>query len=76
MNSVASADGLGADRFYLKYAMEQDLTKDQWDNLVHGLPVIVEYTYDDASSHGYVGYFTFQLTKDVASNTPASKSSP
>ena len=71
MNSVASADGLGADRFYLKYAMEQDLTKDQWDNLVHGLPVIVEYTYDDASSHGYVGYFTFQLTKDVASNTPA-----
>ena len=71
MNSVASADGLESDKFFLNYAMEQDLTKDQWDNLVHGLPVIVEYTYDDASSHGYVGYFTFQLTKDVASNTPA-----
>ena len=83
MNKVdaASKDGLGTDEFSIEYALG-GLTDDQWSGLWKTLttydsekqvytPVTMEYTYDDDSSHGYVGYFTFQLTKDVASNTPA-----
>lgn len=62
MNKVATADGLESDKFYLKYAMG-GLTDDQWAALAAGESVTVEYTYDNASSHGPVGYFTFQLTK-------------
>ena len=62
MNDPAPADstGLNADSFYLKYAMG-GLTQAQWDDLKAGKSVEVEYTYDDSSSHGPVGYFTFKL---------------
>ena len=62
MVDAASKDGLEADRFYLKYAMG-GLTDAHWTNLVAGETITVEYTYDDDSSHGPVGYFTFQLEK-------------
>jgi hypothetical protein len=64
-----AADGLETDVFYLKYAMG-GLTADQWKTLTetdeNGNPktVSVEYIYDNPSSHGPVGYFTFWLTKD------------
>ena len=57
-------DGLETDVFYLKYAMGRDLTVGEWDTLKAGGTVTVEYTYDNASSHGPVGYFTFELTKE------------
>jgi len=57
-----SADGVGSNDFTLAYAMGQ-LTEDNWSNLLAGNAVCVEYTYDDASSHGPVGYFTVKLEK-------------
>ena len=39
------------------------LTDAHWTNLVAGETITVEYTYDNDSSHGPVGYFTFQLEK-------------
>lgn len=64
-NRVAAADaeGLEADSYSLAYAMQQELTEDQWKDLISGKSVNVDYTYDDASSHGAVGYFTFTLEK-------------
>ena len=56
-------DGLLENAFYLRYAMGRTLTDEEWTTLVGGGTVTVEYTYDDPSSHGPVGYFTFQLTK-------------
>ncbi|MBQ8538744.1 MAG: LPXTG cell wall anchor domain-containing protein [Ruminococcus sp.] len=59
-------DGLQSDTFLLKYAMGQDLTEKQWQHLMESQDntVVVDYTYDDDSSHGPVGYFTFRLTKN------------
>ena len=59
-------DGLESDTFALKYAMGKDLTAEQWKYLIESEnnTVVVDYTYDDASSHGPVGYFTFRLTKN------------
>lgn len=64
-NRVAAADaeGLEADSYTLAYAMQQELTEEQWKDLISGKSVNVDYTYDDASSHGAVGYFTFTLEK-------------
>ena len=62
---AVAEDGLEADTFLLKYAMGQDLTAQQWEYLMESQEhtVVIDYTYDKASSHGPVGYFTFQLTK-------------
>ena len=62
----AADDGLEGDSFLLKYAMGQDLTAEQWAHLAASPDntVVIDYTYDDASSHGPVGYFTFRLTKN------------
>ena len=73
MVDAASKDGLGTDEFSIEYALG-GLTDDQWSGLWKTLttydfekqvytPVTMEYTYDDASSHGPVGYFTFRLEK-------------
>ncbi len=60
-----ATDGLDSDSFLLCYAMGQDLTPAQWAHLAasESNTVTIDYTYDDASSHGPVGYFTFRLTK-------------
>ena len=68
MNAVdpdGTDDGLEQDVFYLRYAMGKDLTAEQWAHLMASEEntVTMEYTYDDDSSHGPVGYFTFRLTK-------------
>ena len=68
MNAVdpdAADDGLEKATFSLRYAMGKDLTAEQWEHLMasENNTVRVEYTYDNASSHGPVGYFTFRLTK-------------
>lgn len=63
LDPAAQDDGLLEDVFYLRYAMGRELTAEEWTKLANGEAVKVEYTYDDASSHGPVGYFTFQLTK-------------
>lgn len=74
-----SAEGLEAGSFTLAYAMGQ-LTDAQWTSLQNGGEVRMDYTYDDASSHGAVGYFTLELEKTGAgssyqehSPTPAGK---
>ena len=58
-------DGLEHGEFYLRYALGGDLTDEQWEHLMASEEntVRLDYTYDDASSHGPVGYFTFRLTK-------------
>ena len=61
--TVDSVKGLEAAEFYLRYAMGADLTDAQWTQLTNGDSVTVPYTYDDESSHGAVGYFTFRLEK-------------
>lgn len=60
-----TGDGLEAGEFYLRYALGGELTDEQWAHLMASEEntVLVDYTYDDASSHGPVGYFTFRLTK-------------
>ena len=60
---VTSDNGLKETAFFLLYAMGQDLTQEQLDTLKNGDPVMIPYTYDDASNHGAVGYFTFRLEK-------------
>ena len=62
----AADDGLEKDTFLLKYAMGQDLTAQQWEHLMASgdNTVVIDYTYDNDSSHGPVGYFTFRLTKN------------
>lgn len=59
-------DGLNSDSFKLKYAIGKNLTDEQWEHLMESEDntVVIDYTYDDASSHGPVGYFTFRLTKN------------
>ena len=61
--TIDSVKGLEAAEFYLRYAMGEDLTEEQWTRLADGNSVTVPYTYDDASSHGPVGCFTFKLEK-------------
>lgn len=66
IDSDIAGDGLEAGTFTLGYAMGTDLTDAQWERLLASEEnaVYVDYTYDDASSHGPVGYFTFRLTKE------------
>ena len=61
-SAAAGTDGLEDGSFTLAYAMGQ-LTDAQWTALLGGNEVKVDYTYDNASSHGAVGYFTLKLTK-------------
>lgn len=63
LNKLAEADGLEEAAFYLRYAIGRDLTDEEWGRLASGQAITLEYTYDYASSHGPVGYFTFQLTQ-------------
>lgn len=60
------ADGLENTEFYLKYAMGGNLTEEQWTHLLtsEDNTVQIDYIYNNDSSHGPVGYFTFQLTKN------------
>ncbi len=57
------ADGLENAVFYLRYAMGRDLNENEWTRLMNAQTVTLPYTYDDASSHGAVGYFSFRLEK-------------
>ena len=57
------ADGLEEAEFYLRYAMGYDLTDAQWQKLIEGETVTVPYLYDNPSSHGSVGAFTFRMEK-------------
>ena len=57
-----SVSGVDDDSFTIPYAMLSGLTENEWKRLLNGQPVTRDYTYDDASSHGAVGYFTFTLT--------------
>lgn len=59
----AGSNGLEEDHFSLRYAIGRDLTQDEWTRLVNGQVITVEYTYDNPSSNGAVGYFTFRLEK-------------
>ncbi len=63
---ASADDGLEKDTFLLKYAMGKDITDEQWEHLMESEDntLVIDYTYDDASSHGPVGYFTFRLTKN------------
>ena len=61
-SAAAGTDGLEDGSFTLAYAMGQ-LTDAQWTALLGGNEVKVDYTYDNAGSHGAVGYFTLKLTK-------------
>jgi len=71
--SADQADGLEEAAFYLNYAfgyrndegqwISRDLTDDEWATLEAGGSLTVPYVYDDASSHGNVGYFTISLNK-------------
>ncbi len=56
-------DGVYDDHFTIPYAI-RELTDEEWSTLINGGTVKVDYTYDDASSHGAVGYFEFKLTKE------------
>ena len=62
------SDGLEDAIFYLRYAMGRDLTGEEWTLLQNGDTITIPYIYDDASSHGNVGYFTFSLKKTGNSN--------
>ena len=58
------SDGLEDAVFHLRYAMGRDLTAEEWQLLINGETITVPYIYDDASSHGDVGYFTFSLERE------------
>ena len=67
LNAVAvgaeGSDGLTDATFFLRYAMGRDLTMDEWTALSRGGTITVPYLYDNDSSNGAVGYFTFRLEK-------------
>lgn len=65
MNKVTADDSIGLkeESFTLRYAIGRDLTDDEWQRLMNGDEIFVSYTYDDPSSHGQVGFFSFKLTK-------------
>ena len=70
---ASATDGLQRSYFYLKYALgyaddsgtwiPRNLTDDEWATLEAGGSLNFPYVYDNASSHGDVGYFTVSLTK-------------
>ena len=69
----STADGLERNFFFLKYALGYQgtdgnwvpriLTNDEWVTLMSGGSLTFPYVYDDASSHGNVGFFTITLNK-------------
>ena len=69
----STADGLERNFFFLKYALgyrgtdgnwvPRILTNDEWATLMSGGSLTFPYVYDDASSHGNVGFFTITLNK-------------
>ncbi len=58
-----SADGLEDAVFYIRYALGRDLTEAEWQTLARGESITIPYVYDNPSSHGPVGEFTFRLEK-------------
>lgn len=71
-NGATEAAGCKEKNFTVPYAINgientgNMLMPDQWEKLKNGEPVTFSYTYDDASSHGPVGYFTLKLEKDTS----------
>lgn len=65
VKNAVTADGVNLtdSTFTLEYAIGRALTEDEWTTLANGGTLELEYVYDDASSHGPVGKFTFQLEK-------------
>lgn len=61
--AIDGVNGLEEAVFYLRYAIGRDLTEEEFQRLVNGDTVELEYTYDDDSSHGAVGKFLFRLEK-------------
>lgn len=61
--AIDGVNGLEEAVFYLRYAMGRDLTEEEFQRLLNGDTVELEYTYDDDSSHGAVGKFLFRLEK-------------
>ena len=57
------AEGLKAESFTLPYAIGRNLTQAEWETLMAGESIQMEYTYDASSSNGPVGYFTISLEK-------------
>jgi len=71
--NASDAEGLEDAVFTPEYAAGS-LSDSQWATLLAGGSITIPYTYDDASSHGAVGYFTISLEKtgDGSSLTPHS----
>lgn len=65
VKNAVTADGVNLtdSTFTLEYAIGRALTEDEWTTLANGGTLELEYVYDNASSHGPVGKFTFQLEK-------------
>lgn len=61
--TAESADGLEDAAFYIRYALGRDLTDAQWQTLASGEVMTIPYVYDNPSSRGPVGEFTFHLEK-------------
>lgn len=62
---ATEANGCYEDYFTTSYAIGRQLTDQEWNTLISGGDVFIEYTYDDDSSHGAVGYFKLSLKKDI-----------
>lgn len=61
--TVEDADGLEEAVFYIRYALGRDLTDEEWQTLASGEAITIPYVYDNPSSRGPVGEFTFRLEK-------------
>jgi len=61
--TAESADGLEDAVFYLRYALGRDLTDAEWQTLISGELITIPYVYDNPSSRGPVGEFSFRLEK-------------
>ncbi len=63
LNALSSAEGLEDSVFTLGYAMGSELSDEQWAAMMAGEEIVVPYVYDNQSSFGPVGQFTFSLEK-------------
>lgn len=61
--NIEESEGLEEEYFSLKYAIGRDLTETEWNKLINGDAVNIDYVYDMSSSKGPVGKFTIQLEK-------------
>ena len=69
---MKDAEGLKEGTFTLPYAFQRNLTQAEWEALMAGETLQVEYTYDASSSNGPVGYFTHSLEKTGIEGTSPS----